>query len=877
MERDADQFAENLATSRNRTFLYKWLDRTRAERAKHEEWEAQAIAFDRRILLSSSLFCWQRNKVETERFFARLTRRTIKARHLFLLTKAFTHWARIAGEEAQRTSTARRHILRTRYFNAWRDITTINELKVHRFVLARFLSKWRSRTSAVTEQSDLAVGLYQHNLVYRVYWQWFWKFLDNRAPNWHDTRLEKRTIKKWAALADTQRVREAWVVDQVNEKRLWNAFIKLKEKSAAVHSLKVQADHFRRASLLTSAFCAIRKSAQLAPLEKEFIATSKAALARRTLESWHHAAQLSRQSREIDRLRIVRNAFTAWNDRLRIKAIQDNIDVRVQVDCLYKWTIAARVSRFQRLHDYRLMATFFVNWRKRARTHEKSLDRAERRFASFKRKQTLRSALGAIVGATVQRREDEQRAISIDESKLAHRTFGRLLDKHAHLQQLDDWAERANYYVTTKNALYRWREATQYARRTRRREAYAQIRRTVKLNLVQRTFATWKDKLARFKAAQEQADRLAHDRLLMTAGAHFIRWHDGTAHYRDLESQAVEMYSSRLAASTLEMWTAKLRKMQAINAQAIALREESTHIVASTCLRKLSWRVFNEKRKQDNADAFRQRTFEKHVRRMIRYWWEQTANRLAERDAPMSPSERRGREHDDDNDGNDHAAHEKTQFQNPSRRLGDSTMLNEPGDETQQLEAFTPFSRISNLDLSFTVSPPRTTPRPAIPTSTSARRPATTRLFPPRPTAPRTEPRRRLQPSLRGSILRPSPAIPRVSPIVELPDSDGDALDTAVDLDPDGDLNNTTFWTSTPMPPRRPHTRPPVSAPPKVANKMQPAPTPAVSSQKPGYLKTPSKRSVVRERTRNLAGIGAEGSTPGVSSFQARLREGYRT
>lgn len=893
MERDAETFAYHQAFARERTFFQKWLNRLREQQQRQQDMEAAAVAFDRNIILRDAFRDWRtglqikRNAADTDRFFERLMERADKARSLFLLTKAFTHWAKSAEDEVQRTSVAKRHILRTRYFNAWRDITTVNELKIQRFIFARFLRKWRTRTAEIREMNGLAVSLYEHNIVYRIYWLWFWKFAEQKAPLWHDSRLIRGTIKKWADKTVTLKESEAWVDGRRDRKLLELAVSKVKERAATVRSLEAKGDEFRHRSLLSSAFRALRNSARLAPLETKVITDAAAHITRRTFQTWHYAAQLNRQAREVDRLRAIRNAFTAWNDRMRMKHVKELIDERVQVRCLYQWTLAARAPAFQRAHDCRLKAACFSNWFNKAQTREKALDRAERRFATFKRTQTLRTCLRAIVNATLERRNQEHFALSIYQPRLMQRIFGKLLEKHARLQELDTWAERANYYVTTKNALTKWQEATQYARRTKRREAYAQIRRTVKMNLVRRTFGIWKDKSTQITAAQQQAAQLAQDRLLRTTGALVVHWHDTAVHYRDLKTQAVQTHSHKLTSSSLGIWVEKLRKLQRMNEQGTALKEESTQISASNCLKKLEWRVWTVKRQEENANALRQRTFEKHVRAMIRFWWEQTSQRLAQREE-MSPSERRRHEDEDEEDeGHPDFALDNNSTQNQGRPGGDSTMLDEPGDETQRLEAWTPFKEhplgTPNLDLSFTVSPPRTAPRPHISTSASARRPAPTRPLPQRPTVPRTEPRRRLQPQTRpSSTIRPRLHAPRVSPITELPSPAPEVLDLGADLDPDGEDPNTTFWTSTPMPPRRPHPVPNPNRNPPTSAKPKPTPGPAQpAAQKPGYLKTPSKRSVVRERSKRLdnAVIGdvvSVAGSGGVSSFQARLREGYR-
>jgi protein SFI1 len=205
-------------------------------------------------------------------------------------------------------------------------------------------------------------------------------------------------------------------------------------------------------------------------------------------------------------------------------------------------------------------------------------------------------------------------------------------------------------------------------------------------------------------------------------------------------------------------------------------------------------------------------------------------------------------------------------------------MLDNPGDVTSQLESWTPFNNhtlgLRDLDLSFTVSPERQ-PRSLGAASASARRPAPRRAQMHSARQPRTDPRPRAQLQPR-SILRSRLRAPRFSPINEHPDPDpeAEAEPTSLDLeDLDTELDpaaNNTFWTSTPMPPR---TLPvPVSANQNTISR--PAPAPATTGQKPGYLKTPSKRSVVRERIGTAGTITKTPGAAGVSSFQERLREG---
>jgi protein SFI1 len=859
--RDAETFDYNRILALRRTCIHKWRARTRASVEQCEQMEAKAIAFDRNILFRASLDFWRvalqirQQTVETDRFFERLERRAGKARNLFLLTKAFTHWAKSAEDEVQRTSTARRHILRTRYFNAWRDITAVNELKIQHFVLRKFLDKWRNRTAAVFEQNDLAVGLHEHNIVYKTYWQWFWTFADLRAPGLHKDRIARETIRKWAEIVTILKEREAWAKTLRDRATMRRALGNLRERVARVRALEAEAHEFRGSVVISSAFYALRRQTKLVPLEGAVRSQVDFRLVRSSFQVWHRDTQLSRQAREVDQKRVMRNAFTAWNDRLRIQALSDRIDDRLQLECLYKWALASRVSLFQRVHNHRLKASILSTWAAKTRNQEYTLEDVEARFASYKRPQLLRAYLRKIEDATAERKNKEYLALSVYEPKLKQHALTKLVEKHDHLQQLDNWADRANYYVTTKSSINKWQKATEFARRNRRRAAYTHMRRTVKINLVKRMFGIWREKTERFAIAGRQADEMTENKVLWTSTALVERWRQRTYALRNLQAQATRHYKTHITGSTLAAWSQKFHVLQTLENQALALRQESTEIAASGCLKKLGWRLWNVQRQEDNALALHQRNFEKHLRAMIRFWWEQTSERLVQRPVSPSPSSRHRRSRSDDNDEGGRSGEDIDAYGEEDQGAIEE---NNDGDETKRLEAWTAFDEnalgLSNttLDLSFTVSPQRwSSNTPALP---PPQRPYTQ----PPPSA------HRFQPPPPSSAYRPTASLMRPAPaaIPEIPDLEDEEEEPG-------------FWTSTPAP-----------------------------MLKPGYLKTPSKRSVARakrpelpaspEKSTARAGIGIDrqvgaASAPpvpgyidrgvgrgvgGITSFEKRLREG---
>ncbi|KAH4927401.1 hypothetical protein HBI79_137080 [Parastagonospora nodorum] len=849
---EAEIFEQQRLHRVTRDCIQTWRNRTQERLSIREDMERLATAFDRRILLKLSFEQLRdtarvrRSGRETERFFGRLEERADRARNIFLLTKAFTHWAKSAEDEVQRTSVARRHILRTRFFNGWRDITAVNELKVQHFVLAKFLRQWRARATTLLENTQFAVQLYEENLVRRIYKEWFFKFCAIAAPAWRNDRTRKIALHKMVEIAKVLRERQEWAVDRLQKGVLRKTLQHWRGETTTVQALTPRAEDFRRNSVMSSALDALYKHAQLAPLLRQFQERASARIGQKALQEWRHAAQLSQQARNVDRMRVLRNAYTAWNDRLRIKALEDRINDRVIVEALYKWTLASRVSLFQRVHNRQLKEDAFLTWVTKANQRNNTLEAAERRFAQFKRAQMLRTCLQRMEAITTEKRREEFAVVAEFQQKLKQRIFEKLKERQAHFQQLNTWADAAHFYVVSKSTLKTWSAATQHSRRNRRRDTYSQVRRTVKTNLVRRLFANWREKSNHIAHLNQQANDILENRTVQSSGAVLHQWHDRALTLRQQESQATNLHAFKLGTRYFRIWSERLEVLQTMEAQAAALRQEGAELAATSALKKLGWRLWNVQRQEENARALYERNFEKHVRAMIRFWAEQMAERLANRPVSPTPTSRSRRSRRDDDDGDDN-------------RGNDNRSQGAFGDTTRNLEAWSAFDESAlglnnDLDLSLSITPEHRPP------PSSTRPPPTRSILRPTPARPKTFP----QPQ---SALRPPPqTIPEDS-----------ILDPAFAAGLDRDLADTeNFWTGTPT-----------------------APLPSVSTLgRPGYLKTPSKRSVVRAKRPELLAspeklrvaspvrrLGAMSAPPaqrgppveeqgGVTSFQRRLRDG---
>lgn len=840
---DAEDFEQQRLHSLLRSCIRRWRERTYEQIERNEQLMAAAVRYDSRIQfrnVKEDLLREAHNRRslrETDHFFIRLENRAARARNLFLLTKAFTHWAKSAEDEVQRTSVARRHILRTRFFNGWREITAVNEMKVQHFVLGTFLHKWRRRTAEIRQREERVVQMYDDNLRRKHYKTWFFKFCEIAAPAWHNARLDPRlkraTFLQWHEAAALWTGRDAWATNRRNQQVQRKSVEVWRQKTAMVRALEPQAEEFRRRTLLTNTLATVQRHARFAPLLSACYIAGDSQCLQSAFQTWRHTAELFRRAKNADRLRMLRNAWTSWNDRLRIKALEERINDRVLIENLYKWTLASRVSLFQRVHDRTLKENCFTTWiaKRNQRVEirndrQNRLDAAEGRFAKFKRTQLLQVCLRKIEVLTAEKRAEEAAMTVQYEMKLKQRVFEQLLDKHAHFQQLDKWAGDAQFYVLTTHTLKKWEDATQHARRNRRREAYAQVRRTVKLNLVKETFSLWKGKAQTIAERHHQADAVLYTRTTQDLQTLFAHWRDRTAVEQAQTAQAGQHYDIKIQARFLGIWRKRLEALDNMTAQAVDFRQIGVEVAAATYLKKLEWEGWEIGLRNRSAAALHERHFRQHVSAMIKFWHQQTLSRIATRPVSPTPTSRsRNVRHEEEQQ--EHEA--VSSFEDAGRLFDDNT-----GDETRRLEGWTEFDQ-SALDLSLPISPQDQPLRLSLPLSRAP--PSSAR---PTPARPQTYP-------VPNSTLRSALRRPAQPPIQEDPDFDNDVPDA----------------TSTPMP----------------------------LHLRAGYLKTPSKRSVIQHKRSEIQTspqkrLGAMSAPPaaglrdgpgvqlgGVRSFGGMLRD----
>ncbi len=659
MIRDAETFDHYRLQSILRKFLRRWCNGAWQAHNDHQKLEAMALRLDSETLLRQGFDHWRltyqgkRQVAETDRFFAHLERRASRARDLYLLTKAFTHWAQSASDEVLRTSVARRHILRTKYFNAWREITAVNELKVRRQGLTKFFGIWRRRYDRILSENVKAITVYHGNLVESVYWRWFWSFCEHRAPQWRAGMIKRKYLANWAAAVRRGIEREGWVESSYRESVQRSTLRAWLERTRIILSCEREAVIFRRRRLLASLLPEWQARLRLAPAARQVSNVVDWRIAHSVFSTWIVRLGTVGQAAQVDRSRVLRNAWTNWNDHLRWQTLAHRIDDRVVVQMLYRWVLAERCillrRHFTQRLKHRVLSRFVDHWS----TLEAKLREQEGIIRQSRDRRLLRLVCGRWRHQMELLRRREQLAFEFNAPRVAQETLRTWAVRLQNVRQLQRWAKDAEFYIFTTKSMKRWQNATTESKRQKRRDAYAQVRRRTKMNLASRVIVPWRQRTLIIIEMQRQARDTYQNHLFNIGTNIFDHWRRRLDNVLNMDYHAGSLHKAIPLQRCLQSWTSLFQQRRSKQEQARTYYVEM-HVssVAASLLRKLSLRVFEIRSRQETAESLRERNNKKHFRNIFRYWQDSVSQRRLRRyQAPMqSGKARRGTEIDDDYD-----------------------------------------------------------------------------------------------------------------------------------------------------------------------------------------------------------------------------------
>ncbi|KAL9611897.1 MAG: hypothetical protein Q9167_003478 [Letrouitia subvulpina] len=641
--RDADTFQHFRVRAVARNAISKWRPLGLQARTDHTRMAEIAVSRDSDILLRQSFDQWrlkfriQQQTAETERYFSRLEQRATRARDLYLLIKAFTHWEQCTYEQRIRVAEARRHILSIKYFNAWLEHTTINRQKVRGQGLRKFLEIWKQHYAKNWRNDNKALMSYGHTLMKRGYWSWIWAFYDRKAPLWNRQRLKAHYFSKWLDAQQHLSERENQFV-QLNEDLMKRrVFTQWLERARTTLNHSRQALSFHNQSVVARSFASYKLTFKHNPLERQVSNMQDWRIAGSTFAVFVARFRMELQARRVSNLRIMRNAWTSWNDRLRWQTLAHDINDRVVLQALYKWVILERSVLLQRLSEQRLLQRHLCKLVNHRRQRTAELSRIDDLFRISQNRRKVTSVVGRWRSRLAALRQEERVAFEFHAPRVTHDTISLWAARVGHWRKQCRKAEDTDYYFLGIRAIRQWRAAVAEAKRRKIREGYAQVRRKIKMNLARRVIMRWRNITIQNKQRNNTALDTNQTRLLHYAASLFDQWRDRNDSLVTRNFEIEDDYERRLARRHVELWIQQYRKHERHSQLASVTAELKTSNIAFGWLHKLHLRIIEIRGREGNAESLRRWYEKRHFQHLLRRWHEKTLQR---RNLPATPSGR---------------------------------------------------------------------------------------------------------------------------------------------------------------------------------------------------------------------------------------------
>ena len=624
--RDSSAFDQGRIRILAKKYFRKWFIRTHAQINRFLDLEAEAAQRDRLMLQRQAFDSWlaaHRRIQQEERVklhFNALDRRAAANYDGYLMAKAFRHWLQITLEAKAKTEAARQKYLFVKYFNAWHRLTVTNELKADRQSLKAPFQLLRKRAAQYYQDEIDALELYHSNLSKLIFWRWAFAYADRKAPRFRETLLAKRALLAWnGKLKDSdQQEREATAFC---ERKILQRILQLWSTQTRIALARDhKADDFRTQSLMTPSFNQWRLATQFAPMEGRVARIRDWRIARSNFGTWLLRTRMIFRADSVNNLRTKQNAFTAWNERLRREALQARINDRIIAQTMYKWVIAQRAILMTRIREEREKLVTFRKLLAGFRKHRDQLQRQESEVKHLRFARLTGSTLECWKLQMNLTRARSQMATEFYTPKIQQDMLASWRNKHGHIQKLEKWSEDASFYFTTMKTLKRWRDAATEAKKRRMNDAYKKVRRQIKMNLARKVLVNWRSRVDEIKSLDVRGERARSSKETELLRRLVSKWESRSQQRQQAMADALGRFNGRLMAQPLHAWIDASR--QIINQEIRADQFYHIHLseLCSAKLRRLSMKAFGIKRRQQDADAMRERHWSKHVRNILKHW-----------------------------------------------------------------------------------------------------------------------------------------------------------------------------------------------------------------------------------------------------------------
>ncbi|KAI9746170.1 MAG: hypothetical protein M1818_000851 [Claussenomyces sp. TS43310] len=614
--------------------LYQlWLQKTLKQKQKNANLSLSARHRDRQILLRQAFDTWRtvlqeyHQQVETERFFAHLGRRTNRARDLYLLAKAFSHWARCVSDQLQRTSIARRHVLSLRYFEAWRDITAVKELKVRRHIIKKGFGIWQKGRAIKSNDVSKSIAAYEANIIKKIFWAWLRSFCEREALAWWAIRTKHKTFSIWLYTYREHQVRKEDTISDY-ERRSKETMLLLWARKSEKHTTS-QREATMRQVLMSCAKHLLKwrfESTLLRP-ERQLRTILDIGVKTETLKIWSLRAWQERQATTLYFSKRMRDAWITWIYKFRCRVLQSRGSERITIRALYQWVVKERLILGRRLMDRSLKQAGMQIMIRKSRL---LIERESRDLCvaqAFAKRKLQKRRITHWRYRMCCHQNYNLVAINARSRQTSSDAFVKWVRQAQHVKQLQRWAGDGEFYFVASGTLKLWRSATETSKREKQRATYAQFRRKVKMHVASSVFLNWHHQVKAIMVQNDIVDSVRRNRSVIASLEIFDRWRAHTEEIGDLEAFRQQNMLKR----TLNIWSVNFDGLQRHQLRARSWFEDR---LEAQLLKKWSRNALQLRVQQYVVAELREKHGKRLSRKILAHW---RHGRSQERQSGLSP------------------------------------------------------------------------------------------------------------------------------------------------------------------------------------------------------------------------------------------------
>lgn len=558
--------------------------------------------------------------------FARIGLRAVSCRNDHLKKKAFTHWLAIAQDKVEATKAAERQMMRSRTFKAWKSHTKeteekvqLGEEKARQVQLKKFLEKWKAKKLKIDVDAEEAAEVDKCNMLERVFSKMAEKKKVKDFTKEVEQKNKQRALSTWVEKA--QAVAEATqLADDENLLKAVEKTMKTwKQKTVKQVALNQEAEMIAETKKKADSMHKWHRETQTAPARRRVQGGHNAGVLKGALHSWKKRAEKEKQAAEIDRAKILREAFTKWRHQTRAKISQAISEGRAVAKAFKIWELKTKLKGAEAQREEDVKFACLEVWFDRAQDTRSRRWEREETARRYDNTNLATSVLKCWYARMDEKAEFEAQAAELQAPRILAECFDSMREKVKKIAIDNKTARGCRKFFLMRTALYAWRDATFKAKREKRKQAYIKVRRNRKYAIGRRWLSVWRAKAQEKMALNEQASQFAQGKTYIIGMDKFDQWRARTDEVAEYEPLWKEMVMRKF----FNRWKNRTESLQVLNIEATLDHQEHNQ---SEALRKWRLKAIQAKAMANTAKEVHDRSTRKGQRKMLHHWQKRTAN-----------------------------------------------------------------------------------------------------------------------------------------------------------------------------------------------------------------------------------------------------------